>query len=387
MFKFDKLRIYIYVFHNENENVPFFCQNCKPVDSNSNLVETDSSTSNVSMHDGFNNSDSSFLDCSSAHSSDFELIDTDSETDLRGLNFDSLPTPVTQNVPTSQPNHILPVNNRSFKYPCLVCDLPCKNNVQDSISCTLCDGWVHQKCSDLTLAQFKVYCSPEHANDPYWCEFCRFGCCSSTSLKNQKCLTASEINNLDANVVYDKCSNSVFKDQDDINISEYYTIEEANVEMKKGPDGILLIHINAVSLCANIEKIKNTLAKLEPNPSIIFVSETRIHDSKLQKQLNEIKIPGFSKPVYDNSKTSAGGTAIYVNERLKFKKRLDIKFDREECEACFIEVICKTSKQNPIFGALYRHPVKDVRAFTSYLGEFLECFSAKGTTLTLMGYV
>ena len=50
-----------------------------------------------------------------------------------------------------------------------------------------------------------------------------------------------------------------------------------------------------------------------------------------------------------------------------------------------VEIKCKTAKNNPIFGALYRHPVRNVAAFTSYLGEFLECFSANGTTLTLMG--
>ena len=32
---------------------------------------------------------------------------------------------------------------------------------------------------------------------------------------------ASEINNLDADYIFDKCTNSVFKDQDDILISEY----------------------------------------------------------------------------------------------------------------------------------------------------------------------
>ena len=67
---------------------------------------------------------------------------------------------------------------------------------------------------------------------------------------------------------------------------------------------------------------------------------------------------------------------LYVNERLKFKKRLDIKFDREECEACFIEVICKTSKQNPIFGALSErmfrmseHLLATLENFGMFLGK------------------
>ena len=63
--------------------------------------------------------------------------------------------------------------------------------------------------------------------------------------------------------------------------SEYYNIEEANLEFQKTPEGITLIHINAVSLCANYNKIVIMLAKLKPTPSIIFVSETRVQDAKL----------------------------------------------------------------------------------------------------------
>ena len=64
---------------------------------------------------------------------------------------------------------------------------------------------------------------------------------------------------------------------------------------------------------------------------------------------------------------------------------LTLNLIHADCEACFVEIICETSSQNPIFGALYRHPVKNVRMFTSYLGEFLENFAVRGASLTLMG--
>ena len=127
------------------------------------------------------------------------------------------------------------------------------------------------------------------------------------------------------------------------------------------------------------------LARLKPNPSIIFISETRIHDSTLQKQLSEITIEGYHDPVYDNSSSNAGGTAIYVSKNLEFKKHPDIKYNHEDCEACFIEIECKSPKHNPIFGVLYRHPVQNVRSFTNYLSEFLETFTTRGVMLTLMG--
>ena len=116
---------------------------------------------------------------------------------------------------------------------------------------------------------------------------------------------------------------------------------------KKTPEGILLIHINARSLCKNYDAITDTLVKLKPHPSIIFISETKLHDSTIEEQLKQIRIDGY-RIVYDNS-----GTAIYINDALKFIERPEIKFDHPNCEACFIEIDCESTAKNPIFGALY----------------------------------
>ena len=106
-------------------------------------------------------------------------------------------------------------------------------------------------------------------------------------------MSAAEVNALDADVIHDLCANSIFKNIEDNSISEYFTIDDANLEIQKTQEGILLIHINAVSLVTNFTKIKDMLAKLKPNPSIIFITETRVKDSKLQQQLNKIRMEGY----------------------------------------------------------------------------------------------
>ena len=58
------------------------------------------------------------------------------------------------------------------------------------------------------------------------------------------------------------CPNSIFNDKDDILTTEYFTTEELNVEFQKSPDDIRLIHINAVSLCKNVDRITAMIAKL-----------------------------------------------------------------------------------------------------------------------------
>ena len=238
------------------------------------------------------------------------------------------------------------------------------------------------KCSDLTYDQFLKYCSPDNVDVPYYCEICLFG--SRRTSDNQTCLSASAISSLDSSDIFNLCPNSIFKDKDDIPTTEYFTTEELNVEIRKNQESISLIHINAVSLCKHVDSITDLITELSKEPSIIFISETRVHDDKESFQKSQIKIPGYTF-VLDNSPTNAGGTAIYVSDGLQFKERDDIIFNYPNVEACFIEIICKIPGHNSIFGAFYRHPGFHARPFCSYLGEFLEIFAENGTNLTILG--
>ena len=378
-----------YNYLEANTSIPFYCLTCKPRTFYADVIFENTTFSENGMGNEIlpnlsvitSNSD---LELSSAHSSDFEYADeTDSEF-LRGLNFDSLPVQIDAHTRKKKPNnsHRIGLQTINYKYPCVVCSGPCKEKCQDSIQCTLCDEWVHQKCSNLTIEQFKKYCSQEHAELPFYCEICLYG--SVHNSKNQTCLNAHEISSLDTNDIYNLCPNSIFRDKDDIPTTEYFTTDELNIEIKKTPDNIRLIHINSVSLCKHILSISDMLAELDRQPSIIFLSETRVHDDKFEFQENQIQLEGY-KFVLNNSPTNAGGTAIYTSNDLKFNKRPDIKFNYPNCEACFIEIICETPGQNPIFGALYRHPGHNARPFCGYLGEFLEVFAERSIKLTILG--
>ena len=185
--------------------------------------------------------------------------------------------------------------------------------------------------------------------------------------------------------MYDMCPNSVFKDDEDITTSHYYTPDEFNdLDIQKSEEGILLIHINAVSLYSNYDKIVSLIDQLKMFPSLIFISETRVLDSNYEFLLPRIGIQGYNL-VTHNSPTNAGGSAIYISDTLQYVERNDIKFDYPNCEACFIEVVCDNTDLNPIFGALYRHPGIYARPFNNHLGEFLEKFTERGVNLTMLG--
>ena len=58
---------------------------------------------------------------------------------------------------------------------------------------------------------------------------------------------------------------------------------------------------------------------------------------------------------HTSSKTSKGGTAIYVNKRFNTLERCDLNINKGEFESTWIEIKNKYSK-NIVCGSIYRHP-------------------------------
>ena len=330
--------------------------------------------------------ETTFIDESISSNSDFCFESDDEDENSRGLNFDALPYRNNSSGKILKyPNlmkSLLPRRTRTYKYPCLVCHSVCTKN-QNCICCTLCDEWVHLKCTNLTVAKFNKYTDKDNS-EPYYCINCLYGNDSEGNLEPPDHTSHFVINSLNPEDILDLCPNSIFNNKDDIELSEYFTIDDLNLEIKKTSDEIILIHINANSLCKHRNEIVDMLAELSKNPAIIFISETRIQDKKEEFQLPKIQIKGYTFAL-KNSPTEAGGTAIYVSDSLQYIERKDIKFDFPDCEACFIEIVCAHENVNPIFGALYRHPGRNARLFNTYLGEFLEMFTERKTKLTILG--
>ena len=208
-----------------NDDFLFFCLECKPRQFYSEeIFETFPNIldSPNTIRSNSNPSDSeSELEFSNANSCDFTYeYDDGSDSDSRGLDFDGLPV---QNACPNRNNKTtkifdmhkqFSVRTIYYKYPCVVCHGPCRNNTQDSISCSVCDEWTHQKCSNLTIQQFQEYCKPENSEMRFYCDNCLFG--SIVNTENQTSLNAAEIGLLDTNDIYNLSPNSIFRDMEDV---------------------------------------------------------------------------------------------------------------------------------------------------------------------------
>ena len=65
------------------------------------------------------------------------------------------------------------------------------------------------------------------------------------------------------------------------------------------------------------------------------------------------------------TESSAGVTLLYVNKRLSYQLRNDLRiYDPGKIESTFIEIICSKST-NVIVGCIYKHPMLPINDFTN----------------------
>ena len=130
------------------------------------------------------------------------------------------------------------------------------------------------------------------------------------------------------------------------------------------------------------------------------MTETRLHNKKIEWQSKLIKIDNYSLPKqnYDNSPTTAGGVAIYIHDSLKMSinHKPDLRLDVPECESVFFEVTNlkftnkKVDEKALLVGCIYRHPRRSqmsTSTFTDRLSEKLANYFDSNTPLLLLGDV
>ena len=125
-------------------------------------------------------------------------------------------------------------------------------------------------------------------------------------------------------------------------------------------------------------------------PHFICISETRLKDKKIDWQSVLVNIPNYELH-YDNSKTSAGGVAIYVHENIcNFEVKSEMKIDVPDCESLFVEISFDDNKQNKtkkslLVGCIYRHHRWATSLFIDRLCEKLSIYSDLNIPIVLLG--
>ena len=285
--------------------------------------------------------------------------------------------------------------------PCIKCN-KCKKTVssRNHIECRACSSVIHLKCNYLNYVDKQLI---KNENPLWHCLSCNISLFPFAALNNY------EIHNLFSNLPYHSISNdenqlvlhppsnltNLFnqfndfytdhnKDPDNQINCKYFEIDdlkEAKNTINK--NSLSLFHINASSISKHFDEFEHLLQSTKIDFDVIAVSESRIiKDKNSSRNINLLNYSYESCP----TESSAGGTLLYINDRVSYKTRSDLSlYKTKELESTFIEIVSK-NKVNSIVGCIYRHPNMDLSEFNEdYISPLLEKLSKENKNIFLLG--
>ena len=272
-------------------------------------------------------------------------------------------------------------------FPCSICNYDVKHN-HKAIFCTSCDQWVHIKCNNISVDEYKKLQlhnsdNPESESDPWFCmkcvllersDFIPFIFCSANELNNIDSLDSLKLVDLLPNEVVtnevERINQLSINDDIDENSVEnidckYYTCDQFfNLD---NTFNILHSNVNGyISKADNVNEFLST-EKSQTDFDVICFSETSLNNDVIPENA---KPCGFGEPFATNTLSSRGGVAIFTKST-NATERTDLKIQNKEFEGVWVE-INNTRTKNTIVGCLYRHPhYNNIESFLDYIGNCL----------------
>ena len=141
------------------------------------------------------------------------------------------------------------------------------------------------------------------------------------------------------------------------------------------------MHFNIRSLTKNFNTLEEILGSLDSNPDIIGITETKLN----QFSIDSLNLNNYTLTHINNSKTNAGGTALYTSNSLKVTPRPDIQFEMDSVESSWCEIDNGNHNKTIVVGCIYRHPHNNLTVFTDQLNNIIRSINSNKQELFLCG--
>ena len=244
---------------------------------------------------------------------------------------------------------------------CIVCSKIVKKCHKD-ISCKICHGFVHKKCTNLKPKQLKCF------NTKKW--VCQ-NCCQeghtylNSDLEND-IDSLNECSDFDITQVdFQKYDDMIFNplrfdhnptskaynditSSDNIHKCSYLTPEQFRVDRIASSGKNKFLNVNIRSLSNNLDSLKECIKSLDCKFDVIGMSETHLKD----KPNDIVRIEGYNIEYTNRIGREKGGVCMFISEELKYKLRTDLCQANSNYESCFIEI--ENKNKNVIVGVVYR---------------------------------
>ena len=253
-------------------------------------------------------------------------------------------------------------NVPSINDKCVVCSKTVKDCHKD-ISCKICNGYVHKKCTNLKQHQLRNF------------NYNEWTCSNCSTLDNDNTNSiGDDIHDLNESpqfkiteVDFKKYDDMIFNplrfdsnnteknysdvvhNNDDIHECPYLTPEEFSTDPNVNRGNFNLLNINIRSLSKNFDGLKECIKEINNKFSVIGISETHLKDTPSQYY----NLPGYSIEYTNRIGREKGGVCLFVSDKMKYKLRKDLCHANDNYESCFIEIESQNSK-NVVVGVVYR---------------------------------
>ena len=229
--------------------------------------------------------------------------------------------------------------------PCGICQKNIPIN-HKSVFCNNCNCWVHIKCNNISLTEYKVL-QEEPDDVPWFCLKCTMVMFPFGQLENEELSNLydfdfpSFVDSVPSFEITSSLTNLPNLSDYDIdehlpsNInSSYHTLQDL-LTLDTSEKDFSLFHMNIRSHSLHHDELFSTLASLRINFDVIGVSETwNSFENSLKANVD---IPGYSYfPQQTHSQN--GGVALYVKSGLTPIPRPDLKRDSTDFESVWVEV-------------------------------------------------
>ena len=213
---------------------------------------------------------------------------------------------------------------------------------RNSIICAHCLKPIYLKCNNLNFVDDQLI---KNSNSSWFCLHCSNNIFLFTKITNKKLQSVFSNEEYHVDNYVDNSTNTVLvlKPQENLNSLfngfnnlssdqknnseniinyKYYDIDEIQTLNKLNNKRTLtLFHINSCSLSKNIEDVEYLLNSASVNFDVITVSETRVVKGKTP--VNSLNLMNYSHE-FCPTKSSAGGTFLYIRNYLSYKPRNDL---------------------------------------------------------------
>ena len=145
--------------------------------------------------------------------------------------------------------------------------------------------------------------------------------------------------------------------------------------------GISVIHFNVRSIIKNKQKIEELLYDFNKSPHVIAISETKLNDDS---NLGQTNIQGYHL-LNENSKSNAGGVALYVSQKLNYVRKPELSFVLPDSKNLFDEISLDIKTKALILGVNYRHPQNNFTTFQEQYCKLLNQLSYEKRNYIICG--